>query len=199
MKNSEVMSGGWCSYGLDCCGGEAPKQVNNRRVVIDFLYLDLNVCEWCRGTDKSLEEALNDISSVLKASGNEVVVNEINVTREELALKHKFISSPTIRVNDKDIQMEVRESLCDSCGDLCGDSVDCRVWVYNGEEYTIPPKALIIEGILKSVYGGETMRNEEIEYALPENLKKFYAAMNEKNKVNNKSNSKSYSIFFSYC
>jgi glutaredoxin len=190
MKNSEVMSGGCCSCGSDCCGGAAPKQVNNRRVVIDFLYLDLNICEWCKGTDKSLEEALNDISSVLKASGIEVVVNKINVTSEELAIKHKFISSPTIRVNGKDIQMEVRESLCDSCGDLCGDSVDCRVWVYNGEEYTIPPKALIIEGILKSVYGGETIPNEEIEYTLPENLKKFYIAMNEKNKVNNYANSK---------
>ena len=191
MKNSENAKVGGCSCGSDCCGGEETKQINKRRVVIDFLYLDLSVCEWCKGTDKSLEEALNDISNVLQASGIEVVVNKINVTSEELAIKHKFISSPTIRVNGKDIQMEVRESLCDSCGDLCGDNVDCRVWVYNGEEYTIPPKALIIEGILKSVYGGETIPNEEVEYALPENLKKFYAAMNEKNKVNNKSDSRS--------
>lgn len=80
--------------------------------------------------------------------------------------------------------MEVKESLCDSCGDLCGDSVDCRVWVYNGDEYTIPPKALIIEGILKSVYGGEASANEEVEYTLPENLRRFYDAMNEKNNNN---------------
>ncbi len=191
MKNSTDVSGGCCSCGSDCCGGEAPKQVNNRLVVIDFLFLDLSVCEWCKGTDKSLEEALTDTYNVLRASGIEVVVNKINVISEELAIKHKFISSPTIRVNGKDIQMEVRESLCDSCGDLCGDNVDCRVWVYNGEEYTIPPKALIIEGILKSVYGGETEPNKEIEYALPDNLKKFYAAMNEKNKVNNKAVNKS--------
>jgi hypothetical protein len=76
--------------------------------------------------------------------------------------------------------MEVKESLCDSCGDLCGDNVDCRVWVYNGEEYTIPPKALIIEGILKSVYGVETVSDEEVEYELPENLRKFYEAMKVK-------------------
>lgn len=157
-------------------------------MVIDFLYLDLSVCKWCQGTDKSLEEALDDISNVLKAAGIEVIVNKINVTSEELAIKHKFITSPTIRVNGKDIQMEVRESLCESCGDLCGDNVDCRVWVYNGEEYTIPPKALIIEGILKSVYGGETADNEESEYALPENLRKFYAAISEKNQIDNKNN-----------
>ena len=156
MNNRGVMSGGCCSCGSGCCGGEVPKQAGKRKVVIDFLYLDLSVCKWCQGTDKSLEEALNDISNVLQASGIEVVVNKINVTSEELAIKHRFISSPTIRVNGRDIQMEVREKLCDSCGDLCGDSVDCRVWVYNGEEYTIPPKALIIEGILKAVHGVET-------------------------------------------
>jgi len=182
MKNSEVMGGGCCSCGPGCCGGEAPKQANKRQVVIDFLYLDLNVCEWCKGTDKSLEDALADISDVLHASGYEVVVNKINVTSEELAVKHKFVSSPTIRVNGRDIQMEVKEKPCNSCGDLCGDSVDCRVWVYNGEEYTIPPKALIIEGILKAVYGGTAVKNEETGYRMPENLKKFYAAMNEKNK-----------------
>ena len=183
MSNSKIMSGGCCSCGSGCCSGEAPKQAGNRRVVIDFLYLDLSVCKWCQGTDKSLEEALNDISNVLQASGIEVVVNKINVTSQELAIKHKFISSPTIRVNGRDIQMEVREKLCDSCGDLCGDNVDCRVWVYNGEEYTIPPKALIIEGILKAVYGGETAY-DSTEYKLPENLKKFYKSMNQKNKIN---------------
>lgn len=182
MKNNNVINGGCCSCGPDCCVGNAPKQVNSKRVVIDFLYLDLSVCEWCKGTDKSLDEALNDVSNVLQASGAEVIVNKINVTTEELAIKHRFVSSPTIRVNGRDIQMELRERLCDSCGDLCGDEVDCRVWVYNGEEYTIPPKGLIIEGILESVYGGEKATSEETEYKLPENLKRFYAAMNEKNK-----------------
>jgi len=182
MKNNEVTNEGCCSCGPGCCGGEALKQTNKKQVVIDLLFLDLSVCEWCKGTDKSLEDALADVSNVLKASGVEVILNKINVTTEELAIKHKFVSSPTIRVNGRDIQMEVRERLCDSCGDLCGDNVDCRVWVYNGEEYTIPPKALIIEGILKAVYGGETRMYEETEYKLPENLKKFYAAMSEKNR-----------------
>lgn len=57
-------------------------------------------------------------------------------------------------MNGRDIQLEVKESLCDSCGDLCGDTVDCRIWVYQGKDYTIPPKAMIIEAILREVYGG---------------------------------------------
>ena len=107
-----------------------------------------------------------------------MVLNKINVNSEELAVAYKFISSPTIRVNDLDIQMEVKESLCESCGDLCGDEVDCRVWVYQGKEYTVPPKGMIIEAILKEVYGGSQGRNViEQEYVVPENLKRFYSAM----------------------
>lgn len=154
-------------------------------MVIDFLYLDLSVCTRCQGTDTSLDEALAEVSKVLAATGVEVLVNKINVNTEELAIKYRFISSPTIRVNGRDIQMEVKESLCESCGDLCGDEVDCRVWVYQGREFSVPPKAMIIEAILKEVYGGD--RDRDIvtpEYVIPENLKRFYTAMKKAGKRN---------------
>ena len=154
-----------------------------RCIIIDFLYLDLTTCTRCQGTDESLDEAIVDVSKVLEATGVEVIVNKINVTSEELAIKHKFVSSPTIRVNGHDIQMEVKESLCESCGDVCGSDVDCRVWVYQGKEYTEPPKALIIEGILKEMYGGSKRQNTEKDYLLPENLRKFYAALDDKIKM----------------
>ena len=76
--------------------------------------------------------------------------------------------------------MDYKESLCESCGDLCGDNVDCRVWVYQGKEYTEPPKAMIIEAILKAVYGGNNVKKDDQEYKLPENLKKFYDLMKNK-------------------
>ena len=121
------------------------------------------------------------MSRVLEAAGNEVIVNKINVNTEELAITHKFVSSPTIRVNGHDIQADVKETLCESCGDLCGDDVDCRVWIYEGHEYTVPPKAMIIESILKAVYGGYSGKPvAEQDYALPENLKRFYDAMENK-------------------
>ena len=167
-----------CSCAPGCCGRIPDKTVNKRKITIDFLYLDLSVCTRCQGTDTVLDEALTEVSNVLQATGAEVVLNKINVISEELAVAYKFISSPTIRVNGHDIQMEVRESLCESCGDLCGDEVDCRVWVYQGKEYTVPPKGMIIEAILKEVYGGSQGRNViEQEYVVPENLKRFYSAM----------------------
>lgn len=168
-----------------CCGtgcyGSAGSLEETRQVVVDFLYLDLNVCEWCKGTEKNLEEAIVSISNVLGLAGIEVVLNKINVNTEELAIKYKFISSPTIRVNGRDIQMEVREKPCDSCGDLCGEEVCCRVWVYKGQEYTMPPTALIAEGLLKGIFGCEDVPEEDADYVLPENLKRFYSAMKNKN------------------
>lgn len=177
-KNNIQEKTSCCSCGPGCC--DASEDTGKRSIVIDFLFLDLSVCTRCQGTDTALEEAIAEVSKVLEATGVEVVVHKINVTTEDLAIKHKFISSPTIRVNGQDIQIEVKESLCESCGDLCGDEVDCRVWVYQGKEYTVPPKAMIIEAILKEVYGGNLNKNEIQEYSLPENLKRFYASINEK-------------------
>jgi len=165
--------------------GKAPaikgKHLTEKKLVaIDFLYLDLNTCTRCLGTDKSLDEALEDVSKVLETCNYNVVVKKINVSTKELAIRHKFVSSPTIRVNGRDIQMEFRESLCESCGDVCGSDVDCRVWVYHGREYTEPPKALIIEGILREVFGQRRETEDLKPYVLPENLRRFYESLEQK-------------------
>lgn len=177
---------GCCSGAPGCCGSipdYATKEVNanKKQIIIDFLFLDLSVCTRCQDTDNSLDEALKEVASVLEATGPEVKVNKINVNTAELAVTHKFLSSPTIRVNGNDIQMDYKESLCESCGDLCGDTVDCRVWIYQGQEFTAPPKAMIIEGILKAVYGRNlNTKTAQQEYILPENLRRFYEVMENK-------------------
>lgn len=170
-----------CSGSTGCCGNTENTKFERKQIIIDFLYLDLSVCTRCQGTENSLDEALNEVSHVLEATGTDVVINKININTEELARTYKFMTSPTIRVNGRDIQMDYKESLCESCGDLCGDTVDCRVWVYQGHEYNEPPKAMIIEGILKVVYGGNTRNGiDEQEYVMPENLVHFYSVMNNK-------------------
>lgn len=178
MTNKNAENSGCCSPGSGCCSvqPEVAAEEAGKRVEIDFLYLDLSVCTRCQGADQSLDQALSEVSQALKAAGAEVVVNKINVNTEELAEKHRFVSSPTIRVNGRDIQMEVKESTCESCGDLCGEDVDCRVWVYRGRDYTVLPKELIVDAILREVYGGNEKRPPEGRYVVPENLKRFYAA-----------------------
>ena len=170
-----------CGCGAGCCGSAAEEPVEKRQILIDFLYLDLEVCDWCKGTDDSLNGALAEVSAVLSATGVEVVVNRIHVDSEEKAVKHRFASSPTIRVNGRDIQLDGKESKCESCGDLCGDEVDCRIWLYQGKEYTSPPPAMIVDAILREVYGQPATAAAASEpFVLPDNLRKFFRAMQTK-------------------
>lgn len=127
-----------------------------------------------------MNEAVSDVESVLKAAGIEVIVNRINVTTKELAVLHRFESSPTVRVNGRDINVDIKESLCESCGELCGENVDCRIWTYQGQEYTVPPKALIVNAILSEVYGNNPPP-EPKEFSLPKNLEAYFTAMENKN------------------
>jgi Domain of unknown function (DUF2703) len=146
---------------------------------IDFLYLDLTTCTRCRGADRNLESALEVARDILTAAGTEVEVNKIHVESAAQARELGLVSSPTIRVNDRDIAHELRESSCgcEGCTDGCGESVDCRVWVHRGREHTEPPVELILDAILREVYGGsavERARHPEPD-ELPENLERFFA------------------------
>lgn len=166
-----------CCQDNSCGCGENRK----KEIVIDFLYLDLNVCERCQGTETNLDLAIRDVSTVLEAAGFDIKVNKVNIISKELANEYEFVSSPTIRINGKDIALDVKESSCKACGDLCGDDVDCRVWNYEGEEYTEPPKELIINAILKVVYGEKAeLEDKKAEYKVPDNLNKFFDALDKK-------------------
>jgi len=169
-----------------CCSSAANNsQIAKRQLVIEFLYLDLSICTRCQGAGDSLQEAIDEVAHVLAQTGVEVVVRKIHVETAEQALALGFVSSPTIRINGRDIQLDVKETLCESCGDLCGDEVDCRVWVYQGREYTEPPKGMIIEAILREVYGGGSQTAGTVEplKQLPDNLKKFFAAKQRKKEL----------------
>jgi len=167
------MSSGCCSCGSNgCCASQPERKTLN----IDFLYLDLSVCERCQGTESNLDQAVDEVSKVLEIAGFDLQLNKVNIDSEELAVKYHFLSSPTIRVNGKDIDLEVRETACKECGDLCGDSVDCRVWEYEGVQYNEPPVAMIVNAIMKEVYNPSAVASSlDSAYTLPENLKTFFA------------------------
>lgn len=143
-----------------------------KTIKIEFLYLDLNTCERCIATGNTLDEALSMLSPIFQKLDYTVDLSKINITTKELAEQYRFISSPTIRVNGVDICTELKESDCKDCGDLCGDNVDCRVFVYNGEKFEEPPKAMIIDGILRVLYGQK--QEKDTSYEIPENLKNYF-------------------------
>lgn len=170
-----------------CCGTQSASTLPSntrtaKRIVnIDFMYLDLSVCTRCQGTESRLEEAVAEVANILETTGVQVSVKKIHVKSEEQARELGFLASPTIRVNGRDIQMNFRESRCESCDTLCDceGGVSCREWEYQGQWYAVPPKGLIIEAILKEVYGGAKQEQEVPHRAeeVPGNLKRFFGAV----------------------
>jgi Domain of unknown function (DUF2703) len=157
----------------------SPSDAKRRIVAIDFLYLDLEVCTRCRGTDASLNAALTAARGVLKDGGADVRVTKTLVDSEQKARALGFLSSPTIRVNGRDIALEFRESPCEAEACACapggGDAIDCRVWVYQGKEYTEAPVPMIVDAILSVVYGAALAAPRTPPPAdVPENLLRLF-------------------------
>ncbi|HSQ14284.1 MAG TPA: DUF2703 domain-containing protein [Candidatus Deferrimicrobium sp.] len=162
-----------------CCGtisqpiAEQPKD----RVAIDFLYLDLSECDRCQGTNEQLESALPIITQTLEASGFAVEVRKIHVQSAQQAAALGFDVSPTIRVNNRDIQFTWRETPCAPCSKGCASEVSCREWEYGGQWHEIPPKELMIRSILREVYGQPALAAPEAlaKTVVSDNLKRFFA------------------------
>ena len=174
---------------MSSCGCNANQHENTQKIEsgsskvvnIEFLFLDLNVCTRCQSTEGSLDDALESTAELLKNIGYEVKVNKIHIETETQAKQEHFESSPTIRVNGLDIQMEVKESHCSTCSSLTdGASIDCRLWLYKGKEYSTPPKEMIIDAEMNSIYGDKRV-NDTVnvkgkgDFVLPDNLVEYFS------------------------
>lgn len=63
---------------------------------------------------------------------------------------------------------------CGCCSEISGTNVDCRVFEYNGETYEVPPKEMLAEAILQTVFGLHEDSCSCNNYKLPENLRTFF-------------------------
>jgi len=111
-------------------------------------------CPWCVKTKKLIREGLKEL-------GVKADIEEILIDSDKKAEKYRFVGSPTIKINGKDIQEEVKKGQCLPCEELakhtekatefvkqecrCG----CRIYFYKGEQYPYPPKEMIKEAIKK--------------------------------------------------
>jgi Domain of unknown function (DUF2703) len=148
-----------------------------RRLDIEFLYLDLTECTRCVDTGTRLDEALALLAPAMAETGWEARVKKVHVATEEQARALRFSSSPTVRINGRDIQLESRESVCGDCGKLCKDSnVTCREWRFQGKWFTSPPKGVFVEAILTAMTSVPAESSQEAApFELPDNLKRFFA------------------------
>ena len=159
------------------CGGEVD---STKKIIVEYLYLDLETCDRCIGTDNILDDVMTALTPALKIAGFEVDYRKIEMKTEEIASAYKFLSSPTIRVNGKDICQSVAENSCGCCSDISGTDVNCRVFEYNGQSYEVPPKEMLAEAVLHEVFAQASTGCSCGEYELPENLKEFYEGKNNK-------------------
>lgn len=157
-----------------CCScgcGEACE----RKVLVEYLYLDLQTCNRCIGTDTVLDEVMLTLTPALQVAAFEVEYHKIEMETAELAERYQFLSSPTIRVNGRDICASVKENSCGCCSEISGTDVECRVFEYNGESFEVPPKEMLAEAILKTVFGlPEDACSCNNKYELPDNLRAFF-------------------------
>lgn len=174
-----------CNSGLDQAIAAAkaattPTEARaDNRLDIDLMYIDLSVCDRCQGTEQNLDEAIASVEPLLKSAGYSVNLSKILVESEEQARELQFVTSPTIRINGRDIQLEATESHCSSCSSLVEDEpIDCRSWEYKGESFDAPPTAMIIEAIVMHVFDAAPSEDKKKpeRYQVPENLKRFFAA-----------------------
>lgn len=156
-----------------CCSCDCSEKSEDK-VLVEYLYLDLNTCERCIGTESVLDEVMLVLTPALRLAGYDVEYRKAEMASAELAVKHRFLSSPTIRVNGKDICDSVQENNCGCYGEISGSNVDCRVFEHKGETYEVPPKDMLARSILGAVFdkndGGSICGN----YELPENLRAFF-------------------------
>ena len=157
---SEIKSPGDCTD----TGCIAPKKP--QPITIDFLYLDAGTSNGWQDSFSALSEAIGELSTLLNSSGLYIQVNKTLIDTAELAIKHRFVCSPTIAINGVDIAESTQSSI---------DAFNCRVWVYKGGNYSAAPKSLIISAIIKAIYGG-TIPIIERPYSLPPALQKFFSA-----------------------
>lgn len=162
--------------GCSCGCGEA----SGKKIVVEYLYLDLQTCDRCIGTDNVLDEVMMTLTPALQLAGYEVAYNKIEMETSELAERYRFLSSPTIRVNGRDICMSVKENSCGCCSEISGTDVDCRVFEYNGEDYEVPPREMLAEGVLRAVFGQADDECTCGGYKLPDNLKDFFEGKKNK-------------------
>ena len=84
-----------------CCTSAAP--VNQKRLRIEYLYLDLDTCDRCIGTDAVLDAVVDKLRPALTLAGYDVEYEKVEIETPELAAHYHFFFSPTILVNGTDI------------------------------------------------------------------------------------------------
>ena len=143
---------------------------------IDFLFLDLTTCTRCLGADASLEAALDAVDDVLAPPASKPRSTRSGSSSREQARALRFVSSPTIRVDGATSRWSCARARAARrrAPTAAAITSPAASGCYRGQEYTEPPVAMIVDAILRRVYGPAPLRRSRRgRYELPENLRAF--------------------------
>jgi len=127
----------------------------SQKIIVEFLYFDQSHCLRCQMSEKSLEASLNHLKEAIQEVELEVELRKVPLTFEEEAQKKGFTTSPTIKINGKDVEEIIHgeprqtKSYCGSCSTFCGEDTECRTFSYDGKTYQYIPRKMIVEAIRK--------------------------------------------------
>lgn len=156
-----------------------PPDRQRKRLIVELLVIDLETCERCVPTQARLDAAILAVAPAARELGIEIEKKVAIVTSAHEALAKGLKTSPTIRINGRDIDADMRESPCASCGALSGEGaeVDCREWHYKGKVYSAAPLPLLVEVLLRSMLDIDSLPPIEppVPDALPDNLVRFFS------------------------
>jgi len=97
---------------------------------IELLYF--GGCKWWKRTDEILQELLDELD--IKAS-----IKRIQIKSEEDTIKHRFIGSPTVRINGEDVHPEKKKPY-----------FGCRTYRYKNETRPYPPKRMLRNALINA-------------------------------------------------
>jgi len=182
---------GSCSCGCGC-GKSGPSYESEKTAAagpekkildVELLVTDLETCERCVPTGDQLGKAVRLLQPVAEALGIVLRHREYVIRTREEAKARALMTSPTIRLNGRDIEQEIRESVCESCGDLTGNDtvVECREWHYRGQVFPSAPLPMLIEAISGAILNIDEMppATPDLLKKLPENLERYFENRNQ--------------------
>ncbi|MGC8719024.1 MAG: DUF2703 domain-containing protein [Thermodesulforhabdaceae bacterium] len=157
---------------------KAGEDTSNKKILnVELLAIDLNTCDRCSPTRDQLRTAVRLLTPVAEALGIELRLREIVVQTPEQAKELGLLSSPTIRLNGRDIAEDIRESACRSCGELTASNtvINCREWHYRGHVYFSAPLPMLIEAIMNAMLNiDQPPVVPQPLKELPENLQRYF-------------------------
>lgn len=159
-------------------GDASEEQIIRKVLKVDLLVVDLSACKRCIPTGAQLKVAVNLLVPVAEVLGIELRLREILAQTSAEAKAHALLSSPTIRLNGRDIVQDICESVCESCGELTENNtiVDCREWHYRGKVYFAAPTPMLVEAIMSAMLNIDEL--PPVDPApldeLPENLQRYF-------------------------